>query len=121
MLNLKIKTATISEFTYSKYRHFYLSVQHVTWKSHCKENHICIFLFRESRGLSSNFHIHVSVSDLHFPGSVHTFPCSKIRRPILKIYKSLKGIRVQWWANLDQASKDLDKTIFRDLSPTPIP
>jgi hypothetical protein len=27
----------------------------------------------------------------------------------------------QWWANLDQASKDLDKTIFRDLSPTPIP
>jgi hypothetical protein len=29
--------------------------------------------------------------------------------------------RHQWWANLDQASKDLDKTIFRDLSPTPIP
>jgi hypothetical protein len=29
--------------------------------------------------------------------------------------------RAQWWANLDQASKDLDKTIFRDLSPTPIP
>ncbi len=28
---------------------------------------------------------------------------------------------LQWWANLDQASKDLDKTIFRDLSPTPIP
>jgi len=27
----------------------------------------------------------------------------------------------QWWANLDQASKDLEKTIFRDLSPTPIP
>ncbi len=27
----------------------------------------------------------------------------------------------QWWANLDQASKDLDKTIFRNLSPTPIP
>ncbi len=27
----------------------------------------------------------------------------------------------QWWANLDQAPKDLDKTIFRDLSPTPIP
>jgi hypothetical protein len=27
----------------------------------------------------------------------------------------------QWWANLDQASKDLDTTIFRDLSPTPIP
>ncbi len=27
----------------------------------------------------------------------------------------------QWWANLDQAPKDLDTTIFRDLSPTPIP
>jgi hypothetical protein len=27
----------------------------------------------------------------------------------------------QWWANLNQASKDLDKTIFRDLSPTPYP
>jgi len=27
----------------------------------------------------------------------------------------------QWWANLDQASKDLDKPIFRDLLPTPIP
>jgi hypothetical protein len=29
--------------------------------------------------------------------------------------------RQQWWANLDQASKDLDKTIFRDLLSTPIP
>ncbi len=27
----------------------------------------------------------------------------------------------QWWANLDQTPNDLDKTIFRDLSPTPIP
>ncbi len=27
----------------------------------------------------------------------------------------------QWWANLDQAPEDLDKTIFRDLSPTPKP
>jgi hypothetical protein len=27
----------------------------------------------------------------------------------------------QWWANLDQAPKDLDKTIFHDLSPTPKP
>ncbi len=32
-----------------------------------------------------------------------------------------KCAREQWWANLDQASKDLDKTILRDLSPTPIP
>ncbi len=27
----------------------------------------------------------------------------------------------QWWANLDQTPNDLDKTIFRDLSPTPLP
>ncbi len=31
-----------------------------------------------------------------------------------------KGV-YQWWANLDQDPKDLDTTIFRDLSPTPIP
>jgi hypothetical protein len=31
------------------------------------------------------------------------------------------GSQDQWWANLDQAPKDLDKTIFRDLSPTPKP
>ncbi len=29
--------------------------------------------------------------------------------------------RVQWWANLDQASKHLEVFRFRDLSPTPIP
>ncbi len=34
---------------------------------------------------------------------------------------SLSVATRQWWANLDQASKDLDKTIFRDLSPTPLP
>ena len=27
----------------------------------------------------------------------------------------------QWWANLDQAPEDLDRNIFRDLSPTPKP
>ena len=35
--------------------------------------------------------------------------------------KVMRGPLPQWWANLDQASKDLDKTIFRDLSPTPKP
>jgi hypothetical protein len=34
---------------------------------HCKENPIYIFLFWKLRGLSPNFHIHVSVSDLYIP------------------------------------------------------
>ncbi len=38
--------------------------------------------------------------------------------PISTFMYSIWG---QWWANLDQAPKDLDKTIFRDLSPTPKP
>ncbi len=38
---------------------------------HCNENPTFVFLFWELRGLSPNFHIHVSVSDDIFPGSVH--------------------------------------------------
>ena len=34
---------------------------------HCKENPIYVFLFWELRGLSPNFHIHVSVRDLYIP------------------------------------------------------
>jgi hypothetical protein len=37
---------------------------------HCKENPMSVFLFWELRSISPNFHIHVSVSDLHFPGSL---------------------------------------------------
>jgi hypothetical protein len=32
---------------------------------HCKENPIYVFLFYELRGLSPNFQIHVSVSNLY--------------------------------------------------------
>ncbi len=35
--------------------------------AHCNENAIYVFLFWELRGLSPNFHIHVSVSDLYIP------------------------------------------------------
>ncbi len=59
---------------------------------HCKENPIYVFLFWELCGLSPNFHIHVSVSDCFIPKSVHIFPCSRIGRPILEIYKSLADI-----------------------------
>jgi hypothetical protein len=34
---------------------------------HCNENPIYVFLFWELHGLSPNFHIHVSVSDLYIP------------------------------------------------------
>jgi hypothetical protein len=34
---------------------------------HCNEYPIYVFLFGELRGLSPNFHIHVSVSDLYIP------------------------------------------------------
>jgi hypothetical protein len=34
---------------------------------HCSGNSVFIFLFWEQRGLSPNFHIHVSVSDLYIP------------------------------------------------------
>ncbi len=40
------------------------------------------------RGLSPNFHIHVSVTDLPiyiFPARVHIFPCIRIGKPILEI------------------------------------
>ncbi len=35
--------------------------------THCKGNPIYVFLFWELCGLSPNFHIHVSVSDLYIP------------------------------------------------------
>ena len=61
---------------------------------HCNENPIYVFLFWELRGLSPNFHIHVSLNDLYLvPGSVHIFGCSKIDRPILEIYKSFTDIK----------------------------
>ncbi len=39
----------------------------VSRQVHCNENPIYVFLFWLLRGLSPNFHIHVSVSDLYIP------------------------------------------------------
>jgi hypothetical protein len=45
---------------------------------HCNENPIYVFLFWDLRGLSPNFHIQVSVSDLYIPrGLVHIFPAAE--------------------------------------------
>ncbi len=37
------------------------------WAPHCNDNPIYVFLFWELRGLSPNFHNHVSVSDSYIP------------------------------------------------------
>jgi hypothetical protein len=56
----------------------------------CNENPLYVM-----RGLSPNFHSHVSVSDLYVPiESVHIFFCSRIGRPIPGIYKSLTDTRM---------------------------
>ncbi len=54
---------------------------------HCNENPLYVILFWELRGLSTYFHVPVSVSDFYsiFPGWDHIFSCSRIGRPILEI------------------------------------
>jgi hypothetical protein len=56
---------------------------------HCKENPIYVFLSWELRSLSTNFHIHVSVSDLYFPRIGPHISLQQNRQTILEIYKSL--------------------------------
>jgi hypothetical protein len=48
-----------------------------------------IFPEKEYRGLSPNFHIHVSVSELYISTMGLPFPLEEICGPILGIYKSL--------------------------------
>ncbi len=56
---------------------------------HCNENPIYVFLFWEMRGLSPNFHIHVSVSHFYIPRSGPHISCSRIGRSIVGINKSI--------------------------------
>jgi hypothetical protein len=53
------------------------------------ENLKQIFPEKEYRGLSPNFHIHVSVSELYFPTMGLPFLLEEICGQILGIYKSL--------------------------------
>ncbi len=57
-------------------------------------NPIYVFLFCELRGLSPIATFMCLWTIYIFPGSVHIFPCSRIGRPILEIYKSLTDIWV---------------------------
>ncbi len=61
----------------------------------CKENPIYIILFWELRGLSPNFHIQCLWAIYIFSGLVHIFPCSRIGRLVLEIYKYLPDKWVQ--------------------------
>ncbi len=54
------------------------------------ENLKQIFPEKEYRGLSPNFHIHVSVSELYIPTMGLHVLLEEISRLILGIYKSLK-------------------------------
>ncbi len=47
---------------------------------HCIENPIYVFLFWELRGLSPNFHTHVSVSDLYIHRIGPHVSCIRIGR-----------------------------------------
>ncbi len=50
-----------------------------------------LFSEKEYRGLSPNFHIYASVSDLHIPTIGLPILLEEICRPILGLYKSLTG------------------------------
>ncbi len=56
---------------------------------HCNEKPICVFLEKELRGLSPNFYIHVSVSDLYVPKISPHISWNRIGRPIPGTYKTL--------------------------------
>ncbi len=60
------------------------------WYAHC--DLIFVFLFWELRGLSPNFHIHVSVSNLHIPRTGPHISRCRIGRPIKGKYINLSQI-----------------------------
>jgi hypothetical protein len=54
--------------------------------------HLCVFFFWELRGLSPNFHMHVSVSDLYIPRIGPHISLQQKRQTDPEIYKSLTDI-----------------------------
>ncbi len=72
--------------TLPRVHYFHISILRATLQRQNTKILKQIFLEKEYRGLSPNFHIHMSVSDLYIPmmGLLE-----KICRPILELYKSL--------------------------------
>jgi hypothetical protein len=66
------------------------TIQDATLQRQNAENLKHIFPEKEYRGLSPNFHIHVSVSELYIPRMGLPVLLEEICRLILGIYKSLK-------------------------------
>jgi hypothetical protein len=58
-------------------------------RTHCKGNSVYIYLFWELRGLSPNFYIHVSVSDLYISRIGPHISFSRNGSSIVGIYNSL--------------------------------
>ncbi len=74
---------------------FYLLVLYLFTKSssfphlHCNGNSVYISLFWELRGLSPNFHIHMSVNDLYIPRIGPHISSSRNGSSVVGIYNSL--------------------------------
>ncbi len=67
----------------------WLSLAYPTLQGQNTEISKQIYPEKEYRGLSPNFHIHASVSDLYTPTMGLPFLLEEICRPILGLYKSL--------------------------------
>jgi hypothetical protein len=64
---------------------------------HCNGNSVYIYLFWALRGLSPNFHIHVSMSDLYIPRIGPHISSSRKGRPIVGIYNSITDTWMWNW------------------------
>jgi hypothetical protein len=67
----------------------FFQASHPTLQRQNAENLKQIFPEKKYRGLSPNFHIHVSVSDLYIPTIGLPILLEEIYRPMLGLYKSL--------------------------------
>jgi hypothetical protein len=80
----------------------YASLQQNT---HCNENPIYVFFFWELRGLSPNFHIHVSVSDVYsiFPGLVPHIFLQQNRQINCAKNENINGSQTHEYGNWDSS------------------